>query len=73
MEWDNNNSDLSSDEKEGSFDLNDGVGPIPFPIESLLQLRLDGSWSRMLSSLTTLSSLQNCTSDLIDGTCWAKY
>ncbi|CAI0377233.1 unnamed protein product [Linum tenue] len=37
MEWDNNNSNLSGDEEEGSFDLNDGVGPIPLPIESLLQ------------------------------------
>ncbi|CAI0446014.1 unnamed protein product [Linum tenue] len=37
MEWDNNNSDLRGDEEEGSFDLNDGVGTIPFPVESLLQ------------------------------------
>ncbi|OMP07365.1 hypothetical protein COLO4_07407 [Corchorus olitorius] len=34
MEWDSN-SDLSGDEDEG-FLLNDG-GPLPFPVENLLQ------------------------------------
>ncbi|XP_076923137.1 adagio protein 1-like [Bidens hawaiensis] len=35
MEWDSSNSDLSGDE-EGGFLLNDG-GPLPFPVDSLLQ------------------------------------
>ncbi|KAL7589602.1 hypothetical protein Lser_V15G38160 [Lactuca serriola] len=35
MEWDSSSSDLSGDEEEG-FLLNDG-GPLPFPVDSLLQ------------------------------------
>ncbi|CAL1388876.1 unnamed protein product [Linum trigynum] len=53
MEWDNNNSDLRGDEEESSFDLNDGVGPIPFLSRACFKPRIVGSWSRMLLSLTT--------------------
>ncbi|XP_023761145.1 adagio protein 1 [Lactuca sativa] len=35
MEWDSSSSDLSGDEEEG-FLLNDG-GPLPYPVDSLLQ------------------------------------
>lgn len=35
MEWDSN-SDLSGDEEEEGFLLNDG-GPLPFPVENLFQ------------------------------------
>ncbi|KAI6682589.1 hypothetical protein NL676_036470 [Syzygium grande] len=38
MEWDSSsNSDLSGDEEEAGFMLNDG-GPIPFPVENLIQI-----------------------------------
>ncbi|XP_030456375.1 adagio protein 1-like [Syzygium oleosum] len=38
MEWDSSsNSDLSGDEEESGFMLNDG-GPIPFPVENLIQI-----------------------------------
>ncbi|KAF8042578.1 hypothetical protein BT93_A1038 [Corymbia citriodora subsp. variegata] len=38
MEWDSSsNSDLSGDEEEAGFMLNDG-GPIPFPVENLKQI-----------------------------------
>lgn len=35
MEWDSNSSDVSGDEVELGFLLNDG-GPLPFPVDSLL-------------------------------------
>lgn len=35
MEWDSN-SDLSADDDDG-FLLNDAGGPLPFPVENLLQ------------------------------------
>nr|AML77044.1 putative LOV domain-containing protein [Syzygium paniculatum] len=38
MEWDSSsNSDSSGDEEESGFMLNDG-GPIPFPVENLIQI-----------------------------------